>query len=126
MDLHEQEYVNLLLTMAVERFSERVVQRNGGIENALRRLRANPDGEGVWISEFVQAFFRDLLLDNPAGYCLVLEALSNERLSFSPWNGEERNRIGDVLHHMAIRSFAAVLQRKTGEALEQALIFGGD
>ncbi|MCL6599585.1 hypothetical protein [Alicyclobacillus macrosporangiidus] len=126
MDLHEQEYVNLLLTMAVERFSERIVQRNGGTESALRRLRANPEGEGVWIIEFVQAFFRDLLLDNPAGSCLVLEALSNERLSFSPWDGEERSRIGDVLHHMAIRSFAAVLQSKTEEALEQALVFGGD
>ena len=72
MEPHEQQYVNLLFAMAVERFSERIIQRNEGAQNALNRLRANPQGEGVWLNEFVDAFFRDALLDNTAGACLIL------------------------------------------------------
>ncbi|NGQ94364.1 hypothetical protein G3578_04130 [Brevibacillus sp. SYP-B805] len=125
MDPHEQQYVNLLLAMAVDRFSERIIQRNEGAQNALDRLRTNPQGDGVWLNEFVDAFFRDALLDNPAGSCLILQALANRRLNV-PSPIFERATVGEVLQEMAKQTFATLLQQKTEEALEQTLVFGGD
>ncbi|GIM47636.1 hypothetical protein DNHGIG_31850 [Collibacillus ludicampi] len=125
MDLHEQQYVNLLLVMAVERFSERIIHRNEGAQNALHRLRANPQGDGVWLSEFVDAFFRDALLDNPAGSCLILQALANQRVN-DPSHILERATVGEVLQEMAKQTFATLLQQKTEETLEQTLAFGGE
>ncbi|GAX89151.1 hypothetical protein [Effusibacillus lacus] len=125
MDLHEQQYFNLLLAMAVDRFSERIIQRNEGAQNALHRLRTDPHGEGVWLQEFVDVFFRDALLDNSAGACLILEALSNQRLS-DPTSILECGTVGEMLQKMAGQTFATLLQNKTEEVLEQTLAFGGD
>jgi hypothetical protein len=125
MNPHEQQYFNLLLAMAVERFSERIIQRNEGAQNALNRLRTNPQGDGVWLNEFVDAFFRDALLDNPAGSCLILQALASQRLNDTS-HMFERVTVGEVLQEMAKQTFATLLQHKTEEALEQTLAFGGD
>jgi hypothetical protein len=125
MDPHEQQYFNLLLAMAVERFSERIIQRNEGAQNALNRLRTNPQGDGVWLNEFVDAFFRDALLDNTAGSCLILQALASQRLNDTS-HILERFTVGEVLQEMAKQTFATLLQHKTEEALEQTLAFGGD
>jgi hypothetical protein len=125
MNPHEQQYFNLLLAMAVDRFSERIIQRNEGAQKALERLRANPQGEGIWLNEFVDAFFRDALLDNPAGSCLILQALANQRVNDLS-NIVERVTVGEMLQEMAKQTFAALLHRKTEEALEQTLAFGGE
>ncbi|BDG47382.1 MULTISPECIES: hypothetical protein [Parageobacillus] len=125
MNPHEQQYVNLLLAMAVDRFSERIIQRNEGAQKALERLRTNPQGEGIWLNEFVDAFFRDALLDNPAGSCLILQALANQRVHDLS-NIAERVTVGEMLQEMAKQTFAALLHRKTEEALEQTLAFGGE
>jgi hypothetical protein len=111
--------------MAVDRFSERIIQRNEGVQKALERLRANPDGEGIWLNEFVDAFFRDALLDNPAGSCLILQALANQRVNDLS-NIVERVTVGEMLQEMAKQTFAVLLHRKTEEALEQTLAFGGE
>jgi hypothetical protein len=124
MDAHEQQFINLLLTMAVERFSERIIQRNDGVQNALLRLQTNPQGEGVWLNQFVEAFFRDALLDNPAGACLILQAFANQRL-YDLSYAVSGTTVGDILQEMAKQTFATLLQRKTEEVLEQALAFGG-
>jgi hypothetical protein len=125
MNPHEQQYFNLLLVIAVERFSERIIQRNEGAQKALERLRANPQGEGIWLNEFVDAFFRDALLDNPAGSCLILQALANQRVNDLS-NIVERVTVEEMLQEMAKQTFAALLHRKTEEALEQTLVFGGE
>ena len=75
MELYERQAFDMFVSLAVERFCERIVQRNGGMERALARLREDPDGEGVWLGRFVEAFFRENALDNPGGACLVLRAL---------------------------------------------------
>lgn len=124
MEAHEQQYFNVLLSMAVERFSERIVQRNEGVENALERLRTSPQGEGVWLDEFVSAFFRDALLDNPAGACFILQALANRKTASLDGMFASAT-VGDVLQKMAAQTFAALLRQKTEEALEQTLAFGG-
>lgn len=124
MNAHEQQYFNVLLSMAVERFSERLVQRNEGIAGALARLRLDPQGEGVWLEPFVAAFFRDALLDNPAGACFVLNALANRKITREPsWNGAQT--VGEALQNLAMQQFADLLRQKTEEALEQALAFEG-
>ncbi|MGG3739172.1 hypothetical protein [Aeribacillus pallidus] len=125
MNPHEQQYFNLLLAMAVDRFSERIIQRNEGAKHALERLRTNPQGEGIWLNEFVEAFFRDAILDNPAGSCLILQALANQRVN-NLSNIVDRETVGDILQALAKQTFATLLYRKTEEALEQTLAFGGE
>lgn len=124
MNAHERQYFQVLLSMAVDRFSQRLIQRNQGVDGALAKLRRDPQGDGVWLDEFVDAFFRDALLDNPAGACFVLNALANRPLS----PGESLDGIGTVgelVQRLAVRQFADLLRQKTEEALEQAAMFGG-
>lgn len=125
MEPYERQIVDLLMNLAVEYFSERIVQRNEGAGRALGRLRNDPDGEGVWLSEFVEAFFREHLLDTPGGACLVLRAYAQR-----PWSPPEAlataTTVGDALQVMAKALFAASLAKRTEEALERALVFGGE
>jgi len=124
VNAHERQYFQVLLSMAVDRFSQRLIQRNQGVDGALDKLRRDPQGDGVWLDEFVDAFFRDALLDNPAGACFVLNALANRPLS----PGESLDGIGTVgelVQRLAVRQFADLLRQKTEEALEQAAMFGG-
>lgn len=124
MNTYEKQYFNLLLNMAVERFSERIIQRCEGSQNALERLRKDPHGEGIWIDKFVDAFFQDFLLDNPEGSSLILQALSNQ--SFNEPIFFDQLTIGELLQKMAKKSFANLLLKKTEEAIEQNLAFGGE
>lgn len=116
MDLHAQQQFDFLLMTAVERFTERLVQRSGGAVPALERLRA--DGAGGEVRVFVDALFQDFLLDNPAGACFVLEALST-RMAYPVEGGS----IGAMLNGLARQAFGALLAAKTEEALEQAAAF---
>lgn len=125
MEPHERQYVDLLLAMAVDRFSERIIQRNGGVAPALDRLRADPHGEGIWLRRFVEAFFQDSLLDTPGGACLILRALAERRWE-APEDLPAGATVGEVLQHMARRVFEVLLRNKTEEVLERALVFGGD
>lgn len=115
MNPHERQQFDLLLALSVERFVERLEQRNGGAGPALERLRQAPEGEGVWLTDFVGVLFQDFLLDDTAGACFVLEAL--ERRPIEPAAGAAP--IGAVLRDLARRAFAALLAAKAEEALEQ-------
>lgn len=119
MELYERQQFDFLLMTAVERFCERIVQRNEGAANALARLRANSNSDGIWLDDFVRAIFQDFLLDNVGGACFVLRAL-RQRTVQVPTNG----KIETVLVAMAQRAFADLLQAKTEEALEQASMYG--
>ncbi len=114
MDPHAQQQFDFLLMTAVERFTERAVQRSGGAAAALERLRAGAGDERV----FVDALFRDFLLDNPAGACFVLEALAERHVG--PLAGGE---LGAVLVTLAKQAFGDLLSAKAEEALEQAAAF---
>lgn len=114
MDLHQRQQFDLLLQTAVERFAERLEQRNGGSLPALARLRAEPEGEGVWLGEFTRAVFADFLLDNAAGACFVLQALVKRQAP--PSRG---GTIESVLLDMALVAFSNLLRLRTEEALEQ-------
>lgn len=114
MEAYQRQQFDFLLVTAVERFAERIVQRCGGAQAALELLRADPQGEGVWLDEFARAIFRDFLLDSPAGACFVLQALARRPAAATP-----AGTIQTVLGHLALRAFADLLALKTEEALEQ-------
>jgi hypothetical protein len=67
MELHEWAQFDFLLNTAAERFVERLVQRTGGLEEGLAALRRDPQGESVWLDEFIRAVLRDFLLDGQGG-----------------------------------------------------------
>lgn len=114
MEAYQRQQFDLLLALAVERFAERLVQRNQGAATALARLRANPQGEGVWLDQFVEAIFRDFLLDTPGGACFVLQALARRHVA-----PPEAGAVETMLQQMARRAFADLLATKTIEMLER-------
>jgi len=118
MDLHERQQFDFLLNTAVERYVERLEQRNGGVENALARLRNDPEAEDIWLSRFAQAVFDDFLLNNVEGSCFVLKALPKR--SVGPLEG---GQVEVTLQAMAHRAFGDLLCQKTIEALEQRSSF---
>jgi hypothetical protein len=120
MDAHARQQFDFLLNAAIERFVERCEQRCGGPVPALARLRDDPNAEGVWVDEFVQALFRDFLLDSADGAAFVLQALARRPV---PVITAPANSIGDFMQRLAEQAFAQVLARKTEEALEQRLAF---
>ncbi|MFN8441199.1 MAG: hypothetical protein U0175_10540 [Caldilineaceae bacterium] len=119
MELYQRQQFDFLLMTAADRFIERIVQRNEGTENALERLQQNPQGEGIWLDEFVRAIFQDFLLDNSAGACFILQALEKQSIP-APSDGSIEKMLTDMAH----RAFADLLQKKVIEALEQATMYG--
>lgn len=116
MELHERAQFDFLINTAAERFVERLVQRTGGLDQGLAALRADPQGEGVWLDEFVRAVLRDFLLDNVAGSCFVLGNCDKRRLE-----GVHSGRVDEVLGQLAVRAFADVLALKADQGIEMAL-----
>jgi len=114
MDLHEKQQFDFLLNTAVERYVERLEQRNGGVEIALQRLRHDPDSEGIWLTRFTQAIFDDFLLSNVEGACFILKALAKR-----PARTIAPGKVEFTLLAMAQQIFADLLRQKTEEALEQ-------
>jgi hypothetical protein len=118
MELHEQRLFETTLGAAVERFRERIVQRNEGMERALQRLHDDPEGDGIWLGRFVEQFFRDELLDNTAGAVYILQALERRAVA-----GVPAGRVGDVLLALARAAFADLVRAKTIESLEQGVAY---
>ncbi len=120
MELHERRLFETTLNEAVERFRERIVQRSQGLERALQRLTEDPDGEGIWLHAFVAQFFREELLDNPAGAVYILQALERRDVPSVP-----AGRVADVLVGLAAAAFADLVRAKTIESLEQGVAYAG-
>lgn len=121
MNAHERQQFDMLLQLAVERYAERLVQRNDGPEQAHARLRDTPDADGVWLSGFVDAVFQDSLLDNTAGACFVLEALERRPAPattvLGPSTAPRAPSVAETLAALARGTFAALLRQKTLEEL---------
>lgn len=115
MELYQQQQFDFLIQTATERLVVRLEERFRGSQPALDRLRADPNGEGVWIEQFTEAVFEDFLLNNVEGASFVLRAL-HRRLWPVETNGET---VEEVLLAAARRLFSELLARKTVESLEQ-------
>ena len=120
MDVYERRLFELTLAAAIERFRERIVQRNAGMDGALARLTADADADGIWLHAFVRQFLADELLDNPAGAAFVLQALERRSVSSVP-----AGKIGDVLVQLATEALADLVRAKTIESLEQGVAYAG-
>ncbi len=118
MEPYERQQFDFFLMTAVNRFQERITQRNEGGAQALERLRNDPDGEGVWLHQFVDALFQDFLLDNLEGACFVLRALPKRKTS-----APNSAPVEQMLGQMARTVFTDLLKSKTEEALEQTLMY---
>lgn len=119
MDGHARLQADLMLGLAAERLAETAVHRCGGVEAAVARVRDDPQGEGVWLDRFVDTLFEELLLDDPAGACFVLEALERR-----PARIAAEGTVGEVLRALAHRTFADVLRARVLQGLEQSLAVG--
>lgn len=124
MNDYEKQYFNTLLQIATERFVERAIQRSEGVKNALQLLRTDPYGDGVWLDKFVDAFFEEFLIDNPAGSCFILQALANRRYNPKHFSQQETT-VEEIVQKMAKEVFEQLLIQKVEEVLEQNLAFGG-
>jgi hypothetical protein len=120
MEPHLRQQFDLMLHEATGNFTERAVHRCGGPQVALERLRADPESEGVWVGEFVDAFFADNLLDGPAGAAFVLEALERRSLPADPGGP-----VPEVLGRLARAAFAEVLAAQAAQLIQRQLAFAG-
>jgi hypothetical protein len=116
VDLHERQQFDLLLQLSVERYVERLEQRNEGAENALLRLRKDPESAGIWLGEFVEAIFQDFLLNTADGAAFVLRALPKRRIL-----ALHTGTVEAVLAAMARDAFGDLLRQKTDEELERRM-----
>lgn len=120
MNAHERQAFDVLLRLAVEHYAERLEQRCQGADAAAARLAADPDGDGVWLTQFVDAVFQDHLLDNTAGACFVLGALERRPAPAATGPG---TAIATTLGSMARAAFAALLREQTIEELSRRAAF---
>jgi len=118
MEAHLRVQFDLLLHETTQNFAERLVHRCGGAEPALDGLRADPEGDGVWLSQFVDAVFSEHLLGDSSGACFVLEALDRRTLPPDPGGP-----VGEVLGRLARAAFAQILSAQTAQALQRQLVF---
>lgn len=119
MDAYLRQQFDLLLLTAADRFAERIVQRCAGQAEARRRLAADPQGEGVWLDEYVDAVFREFCLDDAAGAAFVLQALHKRQVTVA-----DSGAVADVLVRTAKRVFADLLAAKVIEAMDRAERYG--
>jgi hypothetical protein len=118
MELYLRQQFEILLQDATGNFAERIVHRCGGPDAALARLATDPDGEGVFRAEFVQAFFEENLLESTAGHCFVLEALERRTLPADPGGPA-----AEVLGRLARAAFADVLTTMTSQLVQRQQIY---
>ena len=120
MEPYLRQQFDMLLHEAAGNYAERVSHRCGGTTVALERLRTDPEGDGVWLSEYVGTVFEEHLLDTTAGSCFVLEALERRTVPSDPGGA-----VADVLSRLARAAFAELLAQQTAQLLQRSLAFEG-
>ena len=114
MELYQQQQFDFFLQTATERFVMRLEERFRGPEPAIAAIRQDPEGDGVWLSQYVDAVFDDFLLSNVAGACFVLQRLAKRNVPKIIGSTVE-----STLIDLSKRLFAELLLGKTIERLEQ-------
>jgi len=114
MDIYQKQQFGFFLQTATERYVARLEERFRGADGALQNVQNDPDGEGVWLTQFTDAVFEDFLLNNVEGSCFVLMALATRHV-----NATEAGTVEGTLINLAKKLFAELLLQKTIESLEQ-------
>ena len=120
MEPYLRQQFDLLLQEATGNFVERIVHRCGGPDEALSRLQGDPESEGVWVSEFVDVFFTDHILDTTSGACFVLDALERRVVPADPGG-----TAGEVLARLARAAFGDLLARQSAQLIQRTMAFEG-
>lgn len=118
MELFARQHADRLLETATADFVGRAVHRCGGVDEALRRLREDPDGEGVWASRFVDAFVTEEMLDTPAASAFVLEAFATRTVG-----PDAGGPVAEVLDRLARQVLRDLLVAKADQHLQQAQLW---
>jgi hypothetical protein len=118
MEDYARQHFDLLLQEAAGNLVDRAVHRCGGEPQALDRLQHDPEGEGVWLADFVDATFAEHLLDTPAGACFVLEALPRRSVPADPGGP-----VPEVLGRLARAAFGQVVAQQAAQALQRRMVF---
>lgn len=119
MDLYQRQQFDFFLQTATERFVERLEQRFRGAQPALEALLTEPDSQGVWLTEFVDAVFDDFLLANADGASFVLRSLAKKRITSKEVQVADSGTVEEYLVRWSKSLFANLLQQKTIEVLQQ-------
>lgn len=120
MDLHLRQQFDVLLAQSGAALVERLVARCGGVGRAIEALRDDPEGDGVWLTRFVDAVFADWCLDNADGACFVLAALRTRDLPSCSVQGS----IETALLTLAKVAYADLLRVKVLESMSRADVYG--
>jgi len=120
MNDHERLHVDALVHEACDLLCETAIQRCAGPTNALRRLREDPEGDGVWLGRFTRMFLGEHAMDTEAGACAILEALSRR-----PMPDVAGGTVGEVLRSASHAVFTELVRAKADEALERASLHEG-
>ncbi len=116
MELFLRQQFEILLQEATGNCTERLVHHLQGPQAALAAIE---DGTAApAIEEFVDAFFAENLLDSPAGYAFVLEALHNRTLPADPGG-----TVSDVLGRAARAAFTELLSGQVSQAIQRQQIY---
>lgn len=120
MEYYRRQQFDSMLAISAESFVERIVQRCGGGENALNRLREDPQGDGIWLDEYVDAVFEEWLLNEASGSVFVLESLQKRPFPAVDQSGT----VGEVMVRTAKRVYADLLRDRVVEVLGRQLAVG--
>ncbi len=120
MNDHERVHIDSLIHEACDLLCETAIQRCAGPTNVLRKLREDRNSDGIWMDRFIRMFLTENALDNDAGACTILEALS-----LRPMPNATGETIGEVLRSAAAAAFTQAVQFRADEALERASIQEG-
>lgn len=118
MELYLRQQFELLLQEATGNFTERIVHRCSGEQSALDRLRDDPQGEGVWLDEYVANFFDEHLLTGTGAACFVLEALERRSVPADPGGP-----VAEVLSRLARAAFAEVLSTQAAQLIQRQMVY---
>lgn len=118
MELYLRQQFELLLQEATGNFTERIVHRCGGEQAALDRLNDDPQGDGVWLGEYVDNFFEEHLLTGTGAACFVLEALERRTLPADPGGS-----VAEVVQRQARAAFAEVLATQTAQLIQRQMVY---
>ncbi|GEL19898.1 hypothetical protein [Pseudonocardia asaccharolytica] len=113
MQPYQRHQFDVLMQIAADRFADRIVQRCHGRAAALNRLRSSPQGEGIWLDEYVNTLFTEFFLDDVAGSTFVLQALQKRLVT-------TEETVADVLRRLAKAAFAELLTARVVETLARS------
>lgn len=121
MELFEQVQFESLLMDAAGRFNERLTQKSLGHQNALLKLGDPQDSQiDKMLTEFIDALFKESLLDNVSGYCFLIGAMHGQGIELE----ENTWKVSSLLAHVATECFKQLLRQKAHEFLELQIAYG--